>query len=94
MLGLGALAAASFGPTVRRHIAPRAIYVLACLALAAAALLLAVSRSIELAVVALIVAGGAWITALGLLGAAYQGELPRSGQVPRRFVLPGGLSGR
>jgi predicted MFS family arabinose efflux permease len=68
-VGLGALAAASFGPTVRRHIAPRAIYALACLALAAAALLLAVSRSIELAVVALIVAGGAWITALG--------ELPR-----------------
>ncbi len=76
-VGLGALAAASFGPTVRRHIAPRAIYALACLALAAAALVLAVSRSIELAVVALIVAGGAWITALGLLGAAYQGELPR-----------------
>jgi hypothetical protein len=43
---------------------------------AAAATLLAVSHSIGLAVVALIAAGAAWITGLGLLGTAYQSQLP------------------
>jgi MFS family permease len=76
-VGLGALGAATFGPALRRHLPPRGIYALACLALAGAALLLSTSRSIGVAVGALIVAGGAWITGLGLLGAAYQGELPR-----------------
>ena len=76
-VGLGALGAATFGPALRRHVAPRAIYVLACLALAIAALALAITHSTAVAVAALIVAGAAWITALGLLGAAYQGELPR-----------------
>jgi hypothetical protein len=39
-------------------------------------LLLALSHNVALVAVALIAAGAAWITGLGLLGAAYQGELP------------------
>ncbi len=65
------------GRRVRRRFTPRALYALACVVVAAASLLLAVGHSVELAVVALVAAGGAWITGLGLLGAAYQGELPR-----------------
>jgi MFS family permease len=75
-VGVGALAAATFGPALKRRLAPRVIYATACLVIAGAALLLAVTHSIELAVVALIASGAAWITGLGLLGAAYQGELP------------------
>ena len=76
-VGIGALAAATFGPAVRRRFTSRALYALACVVVAGASLLLAVGHSVELAVVALVAAGGAWITGLGLLGAAYQGELPR-----------------
>ncbi len=75
-VGVGALAAATFGPALRKRLGPRPIYALACLVVAAAAALLAVSHSVGLAAVALIAAGAAWITGLGLLGAAYQGQLP------------------
>jgi MFS family permease len=75
-VGIGALAAVTFGPAVRRRFTPRTLYALACVVVAAASILLAVTHSIELAVVALVAAGGAWITGLGLLGAGYQGELP------------------
>lgn len=75
-VGLGALAAATFGPALRQRLAPRGIYALACLVIAGAAVLLAVTHSVAVAVVALVASGAAWITGLGLLGAAYQGELP------------------
>jgi MFS family permease len=75
-VGVGALAAATLGPALKRRLAPRTIYALACLVVACAAGLLAVAHSVPVAVVALIGAGAAWITGLGLLGAAYQGELP------------------
>ena len=75
-VGVGAVGAATFGPALRRRLAPRAIYALACLMVAVAAGLLAVTHSVAIAAVALIAAGAAWITGLGLLGGAYQGELP------------------
>jgi predicted MFS family arabinose efflux permease len=75
-VGLGALAAATFGPALRQRLSPRGIYALACLVIAGAAVLLAVTHSVAVAVVALVASGAAWITGLGLLGAAYQGELP------------------
>lgn len=75
-VGVGAVAAATFGPGVKRRLSPRAVYALACLVVACAAGLLAVTHSVAVAVVALIAAGGAWILGLGLLGSAYQGELP------------------
>ena len=75
-VGIGALVAAALGPQLRQRLAPRVIYAIACLAIAGAGLLLAVTHSVAVAVVALVAAGGAWITGLGLLGAAYQGQLP------------------
>jgi MFS family permease/quinol monooxygenase YgiN len=75
-VGVGALVAASLGPQLRRRLAPRVVYVLACLLVAGPAFLLAVTHSVALVVVALVAAGAAWITGLGLLGAAYQGQLP------------------
>jgi len=75
-VGVGALAAATLGPALRRRLPPPAVYALACLLVAAAALLLAVTHSVAVAVVALVASGAAWITGLGLLGAGYQGQLP------------------
>ncbi|HEX3977429.1 MAG TPA: MFS transporter [Solirubrobacteraceae bacterium] len=75
-VGLGALLAATLGPALRDRLAPRVLYALACAMVAAAAGLLAVTHTVALAVVALVVAGAAWILGLGLLGAAYQGQLP------------------
>ena len=75
-VGIGALVAATLGPLLRRWLAPRVLYALACLLVAGPAFLLAVTHSVAVAVVALVAAGGAWITGLGLLGAAYQGQLP------------------
>jgi predicted MFS family arabinose efflux permease len=75
-VGVGALAAATFGPALTRRLTPRAIYALACLVVAASAALLGVTHSVALAVLVLVAAGAAWITGLGLLGAAYQGQLP------------------
>jgi MFS family permease len=75
-VGVGALAAATFGPALKRRLAPRAIYALACLVVAGASALLAVTHSVALVVVALLAAGASWIMGIGLLGAAYQGQLP------------------
>jgi predicted MFS family arabinose efflux permease len=75
-VGVGAIGAATFGPELRRRLAPRAVFALACVIIAAAALALSRSHAIAVAIVALIASGAAWIIGLGLLGAAYQGELP------------------
>ena len=76
-VGVGALLAATFGPALRDRLAPRVLYALSCVMVAGAAGVLAVTHVVALAVVALVVAGAAWIQGLGLLGAAYQGQLPR-----------------
>jgi len=75
-VGVGALLAANFGPALRRRLSPRAIYALACALVAVAAAVLAITHSVALAAVVLVIAGVAWITGLGILSTAYQGQLP------------------
>jgi MFS family permease/quinol monooxygenase YgiN len=75
-VGVGALVAANCGPAIKRRLSPVAMYTLACVLVAAPAALLAVTRSVALTAVLLVVSGFAWITALGILGTAYQGQLP------------------
>jgi MFS family permease len=75
-VGVGALAAATFGPALKRRLSPRLLYSVACLIVAGSSALLGVTHSVAVVVVALIAAGAFWIMGLGLLGAAYQGQLP------------------
>ena len=75
-VGIGAFVAATLGLALRRRLSLRALYVLAGMVIAATAALLAVSTSSYLDASGLIVAGAAWITGLGLLGASYQEEMP------------------
>ena len=75
-VGVGAIVAATLGPAARRRLAPPALYALAAALIGAAAAILAVSASAYLDAGALVVGGSAWITALGLLGAAYQSQMP------------------
>lgn len=56
-VGVGALVAAALGPRLRRRLTPRVIYALACLLIAGPGLLLAVTHSVAVAVVALVAAG-------------------------------------
>ena len=75
-VGIGAFAAATFGPAARRHLAPQVIYAAAAAAVALAAAVLAFSSSVYIDAASLVVAGSAWISGLGLLGAAYQSQMP------------------
>lgn len=75
-VGVGALLAATYGPALRRALTPPALYAAAATAVAAGAVVLAVSHSVALDAVALVWAGAAWITGIGLLGAAYQTSMP------------------
>ncbi len=75
-VGIGALLAANFGPALKQRLTPGQIYALSGIVVAAAAALLAVTHSIALTAVALVFAGAAWITALGVLSTAYQAQLP------------------
>ena len=74
-VGVGALAAATFGPAARRRLSPRALYVTAAMIIAVAAALLALSTNVYLDAAVLVASGIAWISGLGLLGGAYQSEL-------------------
>ena len=93
-VGVGALLAATFGPALRRRLPPAAIYALACLLVACAAALLAVTHSVRWRRSALVTAGAAWITGLGILSTAYQGQLPTWAKARALRVLPGRLPGR
>ena len=75
-VGVGAVLAATYGPALRRRLAPRIVYALALAAVALGALTLAMSRSVAIDAVALVWSGAAWITGIGLLGAAYQTSMP------------------
>jgi MFS family permease len=75
-VGVGALAAATFGPALKARFAPKVMYAGACLVVAASALLLGLTHSVAVAVVALVASGAAWITGLGLMSTAYQSQLP------------------
>jgi MFS family permease len=75
-VGIGALAAATFGPVLRKHMAPRVLYSAAAIVIALAAVVLADSGSVVGDAIALVASGAAWISGIGLLAAAYQGEMP------------------
>jgi MFS family permease len=75
-VGLGAIASATFGPAVRRRLGPRVLYAAAAGVIAVATALIALSHSVYLDAALLVGAGYAWISGLGLLGAAYQSEMP------------------
>jgi MFS family permease len=61
---------------VRRLLGPRVLYAAAATTIAGTTALIAVSHSVYLDAVLLVGAGYAWISGLGLLGAAYQSEMP------------------
>ena len=75
-VGVGAVIAASFGPALKQRVSPGGIYALACVMVAAPAALLAVTHSVALVAVGLVVSGAAWITGLGVMSAGYQSQLP------------------
>jgi MFS family permease len=75
-VGVGALIAANFGPALKRHLSPAGIYAVACALTAAPAAVLAITHSVALTAIVLVAAGAAWITGLGTLSNAYQGQLP------------------
>jgi MFS family permease len=75
-VGVGAIVSATFGPAVRRLLSPRALYACAAAVIAAATVLISVSHSAFIDGVLLVAAGYAWISGLGLLGAAYQSAMP------------------
>jgi MFS family permease len=75
-VGVGALGAATFGPALRKRMAPRVLYSAAAIAVAVTAIVLAYSDSVALDAVALVVSGAAWISGIGLLAAAYQTQMP------------------
>jgi MFS family permease len=75
-VGVGALIAANFGPALKQRLSPAGIYALACALTAAPAAVLAITHSVALTAIVLVAAGAAWITGLGTLSNAYQGQLP------------------
>jgi MFS family permease len=75
-VGIGALLGATFSPTIRRALSPRALLAVCSAAIAATALVLAVSHHAVLDGVLLVLAGSGWILALGLLNASFQSVLP------------------
>ena len=75
-VGAGALIAANLGPALKARVPARGVYALACLLTAVPTFVIAVTHSAALVAAMLVASGAAWITGLGLLSAAYQGELP------------------
>jgi MFS family permease len=75
-VGIGAVGGATFSPSLRRALSPRALLTTCALVIAAAALVIAVSRSALVDGVVLTIAGMGWIVALGLVNAAFQSALP------------------
>jgi MFS family permease len=75
-VGLGALAAATFGPSLKQRIAANGLYALSCLVVAGACAVLATTHSVVLVAAVLVASGAAWILGIGLLGASYQSQLP------------------
>lgn len=75
-VGVGALLAATYGPALRRRLSPPAVYALSLISIAIPAVVLAVAHTVVLDAAALVLAGAAWITGIGLLGAAYQSSMP------------------
>ncbi|HTW12686.1 MAG TPA: MFS transporter [Solirubrobacteraceae bacterium] len=75
-VGIGALLAANLGPALKQRVSPPLIYALACALVAATAAVLALTHTVALAAVMLVLAGASWITALGVLSTGAQSQLP------------------
>jgi MFS family permease len=75
-VGVGALLGATFSPAIRRTVPPRALMADCSGAIGATALVLATSHIAVLDGAALVLAGTAWILALGLLNSSFQSALP------------------
>jgi MFS family permease len=75
-VGVGALGAATFGPALRERLVPRVLYSASAVVIAVVAVVLSYSDSVALDAVALVASGGAWISGIGLLAAAYQTQMP------------------
>jgi MFS family permease len=75
-VGLGALLGASFAPPLRDAVSWRMLVTVCSLVVGAVALALALSGSVVVDATGLVLAGGAWITALGLLNSSFQAALP------------------
>jgi predicted MFS family arabinose efflux permease len=75
-VGVGAVVGATFSPTIRARLEPRALMATCSAAISLTALVLALSRSAVIDGAMLAVAGAGWILSLGLLGASFQSALP------------------
>ncbi len=75
-VGIGALLGATFSPSLRRALSPRALVAVCAAAVAGAAVVLAVSHSAVIDGVVLVLTGTGWIIALGLFSASFQSILP------------------
>ncbi len=75
-VGVGAIVGATFSPAIRRALAPRALLAVCAVAIAAATAVMAVSHSVVVDGLVLMLAGTGWILALGLLNASFQSALP------------------
>ncbi len=75
-VGVGAVAGAVALPRLRGRLAAGSLLTITTVALAAMILALAYVRSVPLAALVVIVAGGAWILALSTLSSTYQATLP------------------
>jgi len=75
-VGIGAVLGATFSPSIRRMLSPRALLLTCSAAIALTALVMAVSHAAVLDGATLVLAGAGWILALGLLNASFQSVLP------------------
>jgi MFS family permease len=75
-VGIGALVGATFAPSLRRALSPRALVAACAAAVAGPALVLAVSHVAVIDGAVLVLTGTGWIIALGLFNASYQSILP------------------
>jgi MFS family permease len=75
-VGIGAVLGATFSPAIRRALSPRMLMVACSAAVAGPAVVLALSHAAVLDGAVMVLAGGGWILALGLLNASFQSALP------------------
>jgi MFS family permease len=75
-VGIGALLGATFAPAIHRALSPRSLIAASAAAIAACALVLAVSHVTVIDGAMLVLSGCGWILALGLLNASFQSTLP------------------
>jgi predicted MFS family arabinose efflux permease len=75
-VGIGAVLGATFSPALRQRLSPRALMAICATGVAVTGAVVAESHSVVLDGCALVLAGGGWILALGLLNSSFQSALP------------------